>query len=130
MEELKVLIGLLKDLPGAALWVVAAVFLYKTLIIGSIYGVIRFVVERIYLWAIKPKHERIIVEMAGAIKGMVITHSHDEFISQLNRLRGKRTGGSEYVHDRSVEWLREAIDAKEAEDRRNAAQKAQPRGDA
>lgn len=107
------------------MWVVAAVFLYKTLIVGSIYGVIRFVVERIYLWAVKPKHERVVVEMVGTIKGMTITDAPDDFIAQLNRLRGKRVNiTTSYVHKSSVEWLREAIDEKEAKDQILAAAKA------
>ena len=45
MEEMKVLIGMVKDLPNAALWVIAALFAYKVCVVGSIYGVLRQTLE-------------------------------------------------------------------------------------
>lgn len=115
MEELKMLVQMVADLPNAALWVIAALFAYKVCVVGSIYGVIRLGIIKLHDWLVTPKQKLVTVEMEGQIRGMTITRHTDAFIAQLNRLRGKRTNiNSEYVHDCSVEWLREAIDEKEA----------------
>ena len=123
MEELKLLIQMVADLPHAALWVIAGVLIYKVSIIGSIYGVIRLAIIKLHDWLTTPKHElrKVTVEMEGQIRGMTITDKADAFISQLNRLRGKGLNiDSQYCHKQSVDWLRQAIDEKEA---REAEQK-------
>ena len=119
MEELKMLVQMVADLPNAALWVIAALFAYKVCIVGSIYGVIRLAIVKTHDWLITPRHElrKVSVEMEGMIRGMVITQHQEAFIAQLNRLRGKGLRiPSDYVHGDSVEWLRQAIDDKEAKD--------------
>lgn len=119
MEELKMLVQMVADLPNAALWVIAALFAYKVCIVGSIYGVIRLAIVKTHDWLTTPRHElrRVTVEMEGTIRGMVITDHHEAFIAQLHRLRGKAVGiQSNYLHGQSVEWLRQAIDDKEAKD--------------
>lgn len=47
MEVLKLLIEMVKDLPQMALWAIVIFFLYKVVVIGSIYGVIRFSITKI-----------------------------------------------------------------------------------
>lgn len=123
MDELKLLVQMVKDLPSMALWVIAFFFIYKVTIIGSIYGVIRLAIERAYGVLIRQKHET--VDIVPTLRGMVIDGNLDELIGQLLRLRGKAVGiDSQYLHKQSVEWLRQAIDAKEAEDAAKAASKA------
>ncbi|QDH70878.1 hypothetical protein [Marilutibacter alkalisoli] len=120
MEELKLLIGLVKDLPAMAIWVLVLFFAYKVCIIGSIYGVIRFCVDRLHNWLVTPKHELIKVDVEGHLRGVCITTdgSHEALYAQLDRIRGKGTRiDSKYIHGCSVEWLRKAIDAQEAADR-------------
>lgn len=130
MEELKLLIAMVKDLPSMAIWLLAIFFAYKVMIVGSIYGVIRFGIDRLHSWLTTPKQRLEQVDITGVINGMTITQdgSHDALVSQLNRLRGKATGiRSNYIHSTSVNWLREAIDAKEADDRsRSEAAKTTP----
>ena len=47
MESIEALITLVKDLPNMALWVLVLFFGYKVVIVGSIYGVIKFCVKNI-----------------------------------------------------------------------------------
>lgn len=119
MEELKLLIQMVADLPSAALWVIAALFAYKVCVVGSIYGVIRLAIIKAHSWLTTPKHElrKVTVEMEGTLRGMAITKDADALLAQISRLRGKRVGiHSNYIHGCSVEWLREAIDEKEAKE--------------
>ena len=123
MEELKLLITLVKDLPAMAIWLLVIFYGYKVIIAGSIYGVIRFAINRLHSWATTPKEELTRYNVTGQIDGMTITKggAHEALLAQLNRLRGKRVGfESDYIHECSVAWLREAIDAKEAADRDKA----------
>lgn len=127
MEELKMLVEMVADLPNAALWVIAALFAYKVCIVGSIYGVIRLAIVKAHDYLTTPKHElrKVTVEMEGTLRGLAITADADALLSQITRLRGKRVqGGSAYIHGCSVEWLRQAIDEKEAQDALTAKPKA------
>lgn len=122
MEELRLLVDMVAHLPQMALWVIALFFAYKVCIIGSIYGVIRFCVEKLHLWAMKPKHE--LKEIRPMLDGVCISRDGtvDALIAQLYRLRGKGLGiESEYIHTRSVDWLREAIDDRIAKDAQKKA---------
>lgn len=114
MEELKLLIGMVADLPALAIWVLVAFYAYKVMIIGSIYGVIRFAIDRVHSWLTTPKTKLVEVELRGTIDGMAITSrgSHLALIAQIERLRGKASGGSAYIHESDVRWLRDAIDEK------------------
>lgn len=104
MEELKLLIGMVKDLPAMALWVLAGFWAYKVIVIGSIYGVIKFVVSKFIEWKTytppaAPKEftigkTTINEEVAMALMG------------QIQRLN--RTG---YIHMSDVAKLSKAIDS-------------------
>ena len=51
------------------------------------------------------------------LDSVCIKASLEPFIAQLHRLRGRGLKiESDYIHAASVQWLREAIDAKIAED--------------
>lgn len=50
IEELKELVGVIANLPQLALWVVIGVWAYKVLIVGSVYGVIRFSIVKVSDW--------------------------------------------------------------------------------
>lgn len=116
MDELKLLIEMVANLPGLALWVLVAFYAYKVIIIGSIYGVIRFAIEKLHSWLTTRKTELVQVELRGTLDGMCITKggSHLGLIAQLERLRGISIhgGGLTYIHESDVRWLRDAIDAK------------------
>lgn len=120
MEELKMLVGMVKDLPHMALWVIAFFFAYKVAIIGSVYGVIRFLGGRLFDWLQAKKTAPVeYKEIRPLIDGMCITKdgTTESLIAQLHRVRGKGLAiESAYIHSRSVDWLREAIDEKIAKD--------------
>lgn len=46
MEELKLLVEAVAKLPHMAIWALVVFYGYKVLIAGSIYGVIRFIVQK------------------------------------------------------------------------------------
>lgn len=114
MDELKTLIEMVEGLPNAALWVIAAVFVYKVVVIGSIYGVIRFAIDKLHSWAVARKTREVeYKEIRPMLDSMTISGELDHLIAQIHRLRGRGCGiRSEYIHGRSIDWLREAIDDK------------------
>lgn len=44
MDLLERVIGLVKDIPDMAIWVLAGIFLYKTIIVGSIFGILKLLI--------------------------------------------------------------------------------------
>lgn len=113
MEELKILIEMVANLPAMALWVLIGFWIYKTLIIGSIYGVIRLAILKSHDWLTNPRSK----EVQPAVKGLVITGCMDELLDQIKRIRNRKyASNSEYVHGSDVAWLRQAIDEKIAKD--------------
>lgn len=126
MEELKLLVEMVAGLPSLALWVIAAFFAYKVVVIGSIYGVIRFVAGRMFDWLQARKVEVKEVEVRPMLDGLTIRAAIDPLMAQLHRLRGRGVGiKSEFIHDDSVAWLREAIDAKIAADQEAERKRAE-----
>jgi hypothetical protein len=126
LDELKEVIGMLDKLPALALWVIAGFWAYKVIVVGSIYGVVRFAIDKIHNVLVTRKAREVeYKEIRPMLDGMCIRAETDRLIAQLHRLRGKGLGfDSEYIHDRSVNWLREAIDAKMEQDTAAEARKA------
>lgn len=100
MEELKMLIEMVAALPAMAIWVLVGFFAYKTVIIGSIYSVIRTGMTLLHSWATKPKQVEFTLHgvpisdtVAGALKGQIA-----------------RLSNSDYLHASGVEKLRLALD--------------------
>ena len=122
MQELKLLVEMVASLPQLAVWVVIAFYIYKIVIIGSIYGVIRFGVAKLHDWAVTRKTLPPItqqISLEDILHGIVITSDETKnlLIAQIRRVCGKNTGiESNYIHERSVDWLREAISDKELKD--------------
>ena len=121
MEELKLLVSMVAELPSMALWVIAFFFGYKVVIVGSIYGVIRFVAEKIHNVLITRKTLPAIeqeIRLNDRLHGICITSDDtlNLLLLQIQRLRGKNTRltNNSYIHTCSVDWLREAITEKEA----------------
>lgn len=113
MEELKVLVDMVAHLPAMALWVIAFFFAYKVIVVGSIYGVIRYVAEKMFAWLTAKKVNIETKEIRTTLDGMCIQGEADRLITQIHRIRGKGVSiKTDYVHTASVDWLREAIDAK------------------
>ncbi len=115
MEELKLLIEMVAKLPQLALWVVIAFWIYKVVIIGSIYGVLRLVIIKIHDVLMQRRFRK--EDVVPMINGFTITGERDALIAQLHRIRGRlKTYKSDFIHDSDVEWLRLAIDDKLAKD--------------
>jgi hypothetical protein len=114
MEELKILVGMVADLPQMALWVVALFFAYKVTIVGSIFGVLRLLILKVHSWATTPR-ENVVTEVRDSdVDRLTIRDAYPELINQIERIRGigVRDRSSRYVHVRDVEWLRDAISEK------------------
>lgn len=114
MEELKLLVDVVAHLPQMALWVIAAFFAYKVICIGSVYGVIRLLIEKTHSWLTQPKHESVDVRML--IDGKCISGTKEGLLAQLDRVRMRpsptQSYKGAYLHSDDVEWLRDAITAK------------------
>lgn len=102
MEELKLLVEMVADLPQMALWVLAGFWAYKVIVIGSIYGLIRFIVEKAHSWLTSPKDKNVRLMLDGEC----ISGSASDLVTQLHRI--KRATGV-YIHGSDVRWLADAI---------------------
>jgi hypothetical protein len=117
MEELKLLVDMVASLPQMALWVVVMFFIYKVTVIGSIYGVIRFVTTKLVEWLTTQKVQY--KEVRPVLDGMAIGGQLEYLIAQISRVKGKsfgKKGGYGYIHGSDVEWLAQAITEKEERD--------------
>jgi hypothetical protein len=124
MEELKLLIGMVADLPQMALWVLIGFLIYKLAVIGSIYGVIHAAINKAHDYAIKRKELPAVnqeIHLEDILNGITISSDNtmQQLIRQIKRAAGKGVGiESQYLHRQSVEWLRQAIDMKEEADKK------------
>lgn len=48
IEALKEIVTIIKDLPAYAVWILAGFLFYKLTVIGSVYGVIRLGINRLF----------------------------------------------------------------------------------
>ena len=114
MEELKILIEMVANLPSVALWVLAGFWAYKVVVIGSVYGVIRLGINKLHSWLTTPKHKLQQIDIEATLHGKCITMdgTHGRLIAQIERLRGMTTGIPSYIHSSDVDWFRSAIDEK------------------
>ena len=111
--ELKALVDIVQSLLQLALWVAIG---FWAIIIGSIYGVIRFCVDRAYkAYTIRVEQKKYAVTEVRDWKGIgVITNSEKDMVVQLKRLRYRFQPGaetSEYIHENGVMILEAALDA-------------------
>lgn len=101
MEELKILVGLIADLPALGVWVLAGYLAYKISVIGSIYGVIRLLILK--------AHDVLLHRGFTATETQlrcVDREVHAALVEQCLRLREN----SRYIHMSDVLHLRNAID--------------------
>lgn len=110
MDELKEIINMIASLPHMALWVIAGFWAYKVIVIGSIYGVIRFAIDRAHSWATTDRHEY--RQIRPLIDKLTISGCADDLAYQIGRLKGVASRSSAYIHPSDVDWLRKAIDEK------------------
>lgn len=115
MEELRLLIEMVSNLPQLAVWVLIGYLVYKITIVGSIYALVRFVVQRVYdAW--RDKHTAP-VDVRMLLDGVEFdsTASRNELIKQLTRLKYVSDITTKYpsrlIHGiYGVKDLRECID--------------------
>ena len=108
MESLALLVDMVKDLPDMAVYLVFAYFVYKLFVVGSVYGLLRFSVDRLYRAYILPKDVR--------VKSTVITEKTNKITSTktaqvrlielLEEFTASRGG---LINGTDISWLQEAI---------------------
>lgn len=112
MEELKILVEMVAGLPSLALWVVAFFFIYKVSVIGSIYGVIRFVTQRLYDWSVSGKRKEIHFE---DIANDICVTTDDTRLKLIKLLKSIAKDNGHYsgvfIHSGTVEWMEKAVNA-------------------
>lgn len=110
MEELRILVEMVTSLPSMALWVLTGFFVYKIVVVGSIYGVIRFCVGKLHDMVVNWKSVK--VEKID-LDGVLITGTSYSFKLLMARVRDHRNKNwgtrLEYIHDHDIEWLSEAV---------------------
>jgi hypothetical protein len=126
MEILDQVMGLLKEAPEMAIWVIVIIFAYKTIIVGSAYGLVRFCVGRLgdVIENIKEKNLEIAqavenkqVNLISKIDEVTISNCQDDLLVQIKRLKGVSSEYGQYIHSSDVVWLRQAIDDKFAKEK-------------
>lgn len=99
MEELKLLVEMVANLPNGALLVLAGYLLYKLATLASIYGVIRLAIERLHSYATRPRDFKV---------GTAIINAE---VAELLQVQLARLPRSSYMHASDVHRLKEALDA-------------------
>lgn len=117
MDLLIEILKIIQELSGPALWVggitITLLFAYKVIIVGSVYGVIKFTVQKLHDVLVKPTHEKKVIDIEGEIQGIAITNCVPALLTQIKRVRGKGTSiNSDYIHLPDVNWLADAITEK------------------
>ena len=101
MEELKIIVGMIANLPQMALWVLAGFWAYKVIVIGSVYGVIRLGINKAYDWLTSPKK----YDFNGVTTSESVKQA---LIAQMHRLQSLNHRA--YFDHEHVEIMREALD--------------------
>jgi hypothetical protein len=129
MDELKMLIEMVSNLPSLAVWVLVGFLAYKVAVVGSVYGLLRLLIEKTHAWLVfrkQPALEIKEVELRPLLDGLAIKAEISSLMYQIKRVAGKGLNiDSSYIHGASVDWLRRAIDDRIAKDiAEEAAKKA------
>lgn len=115
-EELKQLIDVVSDLPGAALWVLFGFALYKLVtylsVTGSITYIIKLAIQKAHdAYSNPPKPAPKLVSVSD--KFITSDGTYDEFLSVIHQLTVERSKNEDYtytyLHKADVFWLRSAI---------------------
>lgn len=107
MEELKIIVDMIASLPQMALWVLIGFWAYKVIVIGSIYGTVKFVSQKAFDAFVKPR--------PMDLDGIVIDKKTAAYlVGQLSRI-----ASSNYIHHSDVIWLADAITEKAMREDKN-----------
>ena len=107
MEELKLLIEAVAGLPTITLWVLVGYLIYKLAVIGSVYGVIRYAIEKFVEWRTAPPPEQVIRKEYTMRHVAINDNVCDLLERQVLRLRKQNLS---YLHDDDVMQLQKILD--------------------
>lgn len=111
IEELKQILGIIKDVPHMVMWVLAGLLLYKVVYVGSIFGIIRLFILKGYEYLKFCESKPTIIH--HKIDRYFITHdgTFDRFIDLIRTLRTRESRGlqSEYIHKQDIRYLENLI---------------------
>lgn len=129
IEELKTLLDAVASIPTLAVWVAIGFLFYKVFIWGSVVAALlkswSLLIEWMGRWVdAKPRLadtelEKLKVSKMPEVKQLyvgkvTITGEEGYLLQQIKRCAGKGIGiNSQYLHQQSIDWLRDAIDEKE-----------------
>lgn len=123
-DELKQLMDVFKDAPNVVIWLVVGFFVYKLVmylsVTGVAYKIASLLITKAHNAYISERPTQRKVTSIHGFDEITLTDCLPELMKQLRRIRGKGlTITSRYIHEQSVDWLKEAIDDKEAKDEKN-----------
>jgi hypothetical protein len=113
MEELKLLIEAIAGLPTMTVWVLCGYLIYKLAMLGSVYGVVRFAIQKFVEWRTAPLPAlpalpEQVIRKEYTMRGITVNDNVcDRLERQVLRLR---TAGLTYLHDDEVNRLQEILD--------------------
>lgn len=100
--------NLLEKFPSLAIWVLAGILFYKTIIIGSVFGLLRLLILRGYDAFMKPK----VITTKHKIAGYFVGDESDavHLVSIIKGCRRDSTGS--YIHHSDIRFVEQAIKEK------------------
>ena len=98
MDELKLLIEAVAGLPTITVWILLGYLVYKLCVIGSIYGVIRYGIEKFVEWRSIPT----VFKIAGKAINEDVAYQLEVQITRL--------ASTTYIHSSDVVKLTKALD--------------------
>jgi len=107
MEEIESIIKAVAGLPNMAIWALVIFYGYKVTVIGSVYGVVRFVISKGLEAYTSPKREQINI----AVDEIIYCTSKAHLIGELQRIIPPGYQGSAQANE-YVKWLSDAITQK------------------
>lgn len=102
MDDLKELIQLVNGLPDMVLWILCGYLIYKLVVLGSIYGVLRLLIEKAHHAITTPKPLQISLRLGNLCL--------DEATAAMVMHQLSRLTESNYLHAHHAGKLKDALD--------------------
>lgn len=112
MEELKMLVDLVKDLPQLAVWALLGLLFYKVFIVGGTLTVVRLLIDKIHNWSVTPRSKYIHEVATTEVEGITIKGCKPGLLRALKTVTDRRGGEHDYIHDTDVVFLQTAVNEK------------------
>ena len=113
MEELQMLVDMVKDLPGMALWLVAFYFFYKVMIVGSVYSVIRLGIaatkETFLKWG---TGDRVVKLETNSMGTLFMEEAYIRMPELRDAVNNRKHSAGSYIHDRDMQYIIDAVKEK------------------